>query len=605
MQNIFSFLLLLLFYFYFNLGYGQENLVLNPSFEEVNPEALLCRGYVLPAEFTAAVAYWTYPTGGSTDIFHLSLPQTCLLHPLSTHRDKFGDKLPRTGNSMSSLLSTVGHEESGREYLQGQLSSPLIRNYKYKIQFYVTLTHLSQLATNNFGIKFYSQPLAMYNYTSEITDIPDANHTSIITNNEDWVLIELEFTPLVSDLQYFVLGNFFSNEATLVEDLGFQPNSKYISRYYVDDVAIFHDKTPSFDSIGPFCQGATFTLPEISKNGYKGTWAPEINNQETTTYTFTPEHSYIESTEMTVEITPPHITPTFMLQSTICQGTELTLPTLSTNGYRGTWSPNFNNQHTTTYTFTPEEGYCVLPITTTIEITNIIHPKFHLPKFVCKGVVLDLPEISDNGILGEWFPSFNPNRTTTYTFTPVAKQECIQTFSTRIEVKQPENYILDYYCHNNQLSIEILDSNQSIQSVVEWKINGQHIEANQTQLNLSKYAQFLLPTTNTIEVYFINQYGCTVEERIDLTNLHTSCFIPKGISPQSDQYNERFDLQHLGKVDLQIWNRFGAKVYENKNYSNQWQGQSNSGRILPAGTYFYQITTYKNERLTGWVQVVY
>lgn len=55
----------------------------------------------------------------------------------------------------------------------------------------------------------------------------------------------------------------------------------------------------------------------------------------------------------------PNPTPTFNPVAAICAGAALSpLPTTSTNGISGTWSPTLNNTQTTTYTFTPNTGVC-------------------------------------------------------------------------------------------------------------------------------------------------------------------------------------------------------------------------------------------------------
>lgn len=46
--------------------------------------------------------------------------------------------------------------------------------------------------------------------------------------------------------------------------------------------------TPTFNPIGPFCAGTTFSLPVNSNEGISGTWSPAVNNSQTTTYTFVP-----------------------------------------------------------------------------------------------------------------------------------------------------------------------------------------------------------------------------------------------------------------------------------------------------------------------------
>jgi hypothetical protein len=66
------------------------------------------------------------------------------------------------------------------------------------------------------------------------------------------------------------------------------------------------------------------------------------------------------------------VTPTFAPVAAICSGAALlSLPTTSTNGIAGTWSPALNNTATTTYTFTPNAGQCA-SITT---ITITVNPK--------------------------------------------------------------------------------------------------------------------------------------------------------------------------------------------------------------------------------------
>jgi autotransporter-associated beta strand protein len=51
--------------------------------------------------------------------------------------------------------------------------------------------------------------------------------------------------------------------------------------------------------------------------------------------------------------------PTFNSIADICYGATLSpLPTISTNGITGTWSPTLNNTLTTEYTFTPTAGQC-------------------------------------------------------------------------------------------------------------------------------------------------------------------------------------------------------------------------------------------------------
>jgi gliding motility-associated-like protein len=63
------------------------------------------------------------------------------------------------------------------------------------------------------------------------------------------------------------------------------------------------------------------------------------------------------------------IEPIFDPVSPICYGDLISpLPTTSTNGFSGTWSPAINNTATTTYTFTPGIDQCSFPTTMTIVV---------------------------------------------------------------------------------------------------------------------------------------------------------------------------------------------------------------------------------------------
>ncbi|MCA0350330.1 MAG: gliding motility-associated C-terminal domain-containing protein, partial [Bacteroidetes bacterium] len=192
---------------------------------------------------------------------------------------------------------------------------------------------------------------------------------------------------------------------------------------------------PSFNQVAPICSGQTFTLPTTSINGKIGTWSPAINNTATTTYTFTPNASQCASrTTMTVVVNP-NVTPTFNAVPSICAGQTLSpLPTTSTNGITGSWTPALNNTATTTYTFTPVSGQCASTATLTINITPNVTPTFNAVAAICSGQTLSpLPTTSTNGITGSWSPALNNTATTTYTFTPNAGQ-CATTTTLTITV---------------------------------------------------------------------------------------------------------------------------------------------------------------------------
>jgi len=135
--------------------------------------------------------------------------------------------------------------------------------------------------------------------------------------------------------------------------------------------------TTTFNQVSPICSGSTLSpLPTTSTNGKTGTWSPALSNTSTTTYTFSPTAGQCTSTATMTITVNPLTTPTFNQVSPICSGSTLSpLPTTSTNGKTGTWSPALNNTSTTTYTFTPTAGQCASTATMTITV-NPLPPTF-------------------------------------------------------------------------------------------------------------------------------------------------------------------------------------------------------------------------------------
>ena len=196
--------------------------------------------------------------------------------------------------------------------------------------------------------------------------------------------------------------------------------------------------TPTFTQVAPICSGATLAaLPTTSINGVTGTWSPALNNLATTTYNFMPTSGQCAITTTLIINVLPLITPLFQLYPNYqCPGMNIpTLPTISLNGIRGTWSPILNNLVTTTYTFTPNLGQCAYITQITIVVDPIITPTFTQIAPICSGTTLGaLPTTSINGVTGTWSPALNNLATTTYTFTP-SLAVCTNTATMTVIVK--------------------------------------------------------------------------------------------------------------------------------------------------------------------------
>ena len=105
--------------------------------------------------------------------------------------------------------------------------------------------------------------------------------------------------------------------------------------------------------------------------------------------------------------------------------------------------------------------------------------------------------------------------------------------------------------------------------------------------------------------YTLTSGACPVSYSFTL-NLNGDCIvldcesyeISQAVTPNGDAYNQTFEITGLEgcgyTIELQIFNRWGAKIYDNKNYQNDWSGTASNASVgganlVPTGTYYYVI----------------
>jgi len=373
---------------------------------------------------------------------------------------------------------------------------------------------------------------------------------------------------------------------------------------------------PTF-SIGPSitgCEGFSIQviLPTTSDNGITGTWNPSTLDYSivgTTVYTFTPATGICTTTATITAVISANSIPTFNAIAPICYGGVLnSLPTSSIEGITGTWSPALNNLATTTYTFTPTTGLCAVSTTMTITVNPNITPTFNPIPPICVGEAApSLPIPSIEGITGTWSPAtINNTISGIYTFTP-SIGECATNGSLSVTVQDGFDFEITGSCVGNNfiLEVKVLNNSFDINSAeFEWfNSSQQSIGNNENTFNVTNYLNSTteiedLPITFSATVTTTN--SCYKTKPITLDRIF--CGIQKGISTNNDGDNEFFDLQLLNVKHLSIFNRYGVKVYNKSNYTNQWIGQSDQGDELPDGTYYYVIDFNDNlPAKTGWI----
>jgi gliding motility-associated-like protein len=220
---------------------------------------------------------------------------------------------------------------------------------------------------------------------------------------------------------------------------------------------------PVFAAIGPYCQySVASALPLVSQNGINGTWLPDTiltTNTGTISLKFIPDPDQCAAEiTVTLEILP-EITPVFVQLGPLCQNSVApVLPAISSNGIQGSWSPavidtQFDGKFD--YIFTPDTGYCAVPVTMTIVINPKAKPVFTQIGPLCQySPAPALPVVSSNGVQGTWSPSVIDTKTEgifTFIFTPAAV-ECAIPDTMTIEITPeitPEFVQLGPLCQNS------------------------------------------------------------------------------------------------------------------------------------------------------------
>ncbi len=210
-----------------HLLFGQ-NLVLNPGFEQLKPDAVVvaCQFMHYSVNFPATAEVWTSFGSLTPDV--LRGAENCPTMP-QTHG----------GDYCVGLIHYMPGNDVGRqagdyhEMIQGKLQRPLRAGVRYRLELWVRTDsmlmreHLSRVYSpktpyapvyaGNLGFCFVVESLGSqmeFPWLAKKYNLrPQVNFTEIIATNGQWVKLS---TTFVADqpAQYFVLGNFFPDKAT-------------------------------------------------------------------------------------------------------------------------------------------------------------------------------------------------------------------------------------------------------------------------------------------------------------------------------------------------------------------------------------------------------
>lgn len=111
--------------------------------------------------------------------------------------------------------------------------------------------------------------------------------------------------------------------------------------------------------------------------------------------------------------------------------------------------------------------------------------------------------------------------------------------------------------------------------------------------------------TTTYMINVIDNCGNTQSDSVKVS-VEASCVlnIPNVISPdgQGNFANDYFNIEHIDlfpRTFLQIFDRWGNRIYENADYKNEWRGGGQAD-----GTYYYILTLNDGKVIPGFFQIV-
>jgi gliding motility-associated-like protein len=349
-----------------------------------------------------------------------------------------------------------------------------------------------------------------------------------------------------------------------------------------------------------------------------------IENPETYTSSSNPQTIFIKVTNTVTGcsevvnfiIGTEDLAPQFTLPADIilCNGTSQTIAVMPINfdlaSVTYAWTIDGNPLPDTTsaivaslsgvYEVTITQAECTSSQSIVVELGTSTTPTFDLATTYCQLEEAELlPLLSDNSIAGTWSPAtINTSIPGDFEYVYTSSAEnCNVTYVLQVTVTQQPVFTIAGRCENNdyKLTATPQEGFDASDVLYQWS------DAAENTVNNGNEANVVIANTGdyVLEVIYNN---CTTTFAYTVDTV--LCKIQKGISPNGDSDNEFFELDGFNVTQLTIFNRYGTEVYSKKNYSSEWNGQSNKGDELPSATYFYVMEQDGFAPVSGWIFVI-
>ena len=331
----------------------------------------------------------------------------------------------------------------------------------------------------------------------------------------------------------------------------------------------------------------------------------------------------VASTPITVHIHPTPI-PSIQVSTPLCNGKPWQL--LASGGRTWEWTgpggfsssdqnPLFAGAFSQSGTYTlkaiSDKG-CEASTSTTIQVRPGPEPFAGNDQTICAGSSVTLTGTGTGTFVwtsssGDQLPSspvfsVSPRDSTQYYLTVTNSFGCMDSDTVAVHVNQPPTADA-----GPDLTILEGDTARIRASVLGSGVAVRWLPATFIVDDAQVEAQVFPPQNTTYRLEAISVSGCGASSDEVFIRVLKKPIVPNSFSPNGDGVNDRWvieQLQNYTGANIEVFNRYGQKVFSSRQYSTPWDGRMN-GSPLPAGTYYYVITLRPGlPVLSGWLLLV-
>ncbi|MBC8083480.1 MAG: gliding motility-associated C-terminal domain-containing protein, partial [Hymenobacter sp.] len=366
-----------------------------------------------------------------------------------------------------------------------------------------------------------------------------------------------------------------------------------------------------------------------------GTWTgPGVSGSVAAGFVFTPTPALLGTQMLTYSVAGAGCTSVATLMASVQAYRVFSPPTLppycstssapvalpngvswSGRGVRGpfstgfTFTPSLAGAGSFALSYTTGSGLCDVSGTVPVTVSN--PPLIILPPdtLLCPGTTqaFRLRATPAGGVwsgtsvtgAGIFTPPAGFTGTVTLTYT-VAAAGCVSAVTRRVGVAEPPTYAARWeveLCAETRqapLAVRFSDPLNNSTAGIRWDFgDGTQGEGSAISHVYAQPGRYSPRLTRAF-----NNGRCSVQLSLPVLEVTKSYQVPNIITPNGDDKNDYFRATNGCPARLQVFSRWGNKVFEAANYRNDW-----NGNYLPAGVYYYLLQPAVGTTIKGWLEI--